>query len=579
MHETRRLASFLRKYKLLVILAPLMMIGEVAIDLMQPRLTQHIIDVGIANNDLSTVLQTGALMVGLSIVGVVFGVLCGVFAVRAGLGFAADLRAALFRKVQSLSFANLDKLETGSLITRLTNDVTQLSDAVQMMLRIMVRAPLLLIGSIIMAVFTAPKLSLLFVVLIPVLLLIVGLVMSKAFPRFIKVQAKLDHINRIMQENLAGVRVVKAFARHRYEVDRFGRGNDDLRDTTLSAVYLMVLIAPVLMLTVNFGFVAALWFGGNMVNDGEIEVGALVAFSNYLMQSMFGLMMASMVLMRFTRAEASAQRVNEVLDSAPVIATSTTASVPVAPIGKVQFDHVSFSYSSESEPVLRDISFTVEPGTSLAILGSTGSGKSSIVSLIPRFYDVTNGRVLVDDMDVREWDETRLRDHVSIALQESVLFSGTVRDNIRFGRPDATDAEVERAARMAQAEEFISGLEDGYDSLVGQRGVNLSGGQRQRLAIARAIVRGAPILILDDSTSAVDVATERRIRNALAELNMTVILVAQRISAVVNATKIIVLENGRIVAEGNHEDLMTNSPAYQEIYRSQIESGVANGAA
>lgn len=579
MHETRKLARFLAKYKLMVVLAPLMMIGEVATDLMQPRLTQTIIDEGIANNDLSLVLQTAALMVAMALLGVIFGVLCGVFAVRAGLGFAADLRAALFRKVQSFSFANLDKLETGGLITRLTNDVTQLSDAVQMMLRIMVRAPFLLVGSIIMATLIAPRLSLLFLILIPFLLVVIGMVMARAFPRFRLVQEKLDHINNKMQENLAGVRVVKAFARHGYEIDRFGTKNDELRDTTLGAVYVVILIAPLMMLTVNFGLVGALWFGGHMVNAGDINIGALVAFINYLVQSLFALIMASMVLMRFTRAEASAERVNDVLTIEPGIVSTPNIATPTQTSGKVQFDAVTFGFGTDSEPVLRNVSFTVKPGTTLAILGPTGSGKSSVVSLIPRFYDVTQGRVLVDDMDVREWDHSRLRDRISIALQESVLFTGTVRENIRFGRPDASDADVERAARMAQAEEFISHLEHGYDSIVGQRGVNLSGGQRQRLAIARAIVRNALILILDDSTSAVDVGTERRIQEALASLNMTVILVAQRISAVVKADNIIVLENGRIIAEGNHQHLMATSSAYQEIYRSQIESGVAHGAA
>lgn len=578
MPNSRRLASFLSPYKLWVLLAPLMMIGEVVMDLLQPRLTQRIIDEGIAKDNLDLVLQTGALMIVLSLLGCITGVLSGVFAVRASLGFATDLRDSLFRKVQSLSFANLDKLETGGLVTRLTNDVIQLSDAVQMMLRIMVRAPMLLIGSIAMAVITAPKLSLLYVVLIPVLMTMIGLVMMRAFPRFKNVQKQLDKVNSIIQENLAGVRVVKAFARHVHESGRFEERNEDLRDTTLHAVYLIVLVMPLMMLTINFGMVGALWFGGNFVDSGDIEVGALVAFINYMMQSMFALMMVSMVLMRFTRAEASAERVNEVIDAEPVIVGAANATVPTGSTGKIEFQNVTFQYGEDATPVLKNISFTVNPGETLAILGSTGSGKSSIVSLIPRFYDVTSGRILVDDMDVREWDELRLRDHISVALQESVLFSGTIRDNIRFGRQSATDEEIERAAQMAQAEEFIGKLEGGYDSVVGQRGVNLSGGQRQRLAIARAIVRDAPILILDDSTSAVDVATERRIQEALAPLDTTVILVAQRISAVVNATRIIVLEHGSIIAEGTHNELMETSEAYREIYRSQVESGVARGA-
>lgn len=579
MHHTRRLFSFLRPYKLWVLLAPLMMLGEVVMDLMLPRLTQQIIDDGIANNDLDTVLRLSATMIGLAILGAVFGVLCGVFAVRASLEFATDLRDSLFKKVQSLSFANLDRLETGGLITRLTNDVVQLTDAIQMMLRILVRAPLLLIGSITMAIITSPRLSLLFIALIPVLMIMIGMVMMRAFPRFGEVQKKLDQVNSVIQENLAGVRVVKAFARHTFESDRFGKSNDNLKDTTLTAVYTVVVVAPLMMLTVNLGLVGALWFGGNMVNAGDLEVGALVAFINYLMQSLFALMMVSMVLMRFTRAEASAERVNEVLDSEPVIVNNPAGDQPERTAGKVEFQNVTFQYGEETSPALNDVSFTVEPGTSLAILGTTGSGKSSIVGLIPRFYDVTSGRVLVNDMDVREWDEDRLRQHISIALQESVLFSGTVRENIRFGNPDATDEEVERAAQMAQAEEFISNLENGYDSMVGQRGVNLSGGQRQRLAIARAIVRNAPVLILDDSTSAVDVQTERKIQEALARLDMTVILVAQRISAVVNATNILVIEGGEVIAQGSHEHLMETSDVYKDIYRSQVESGVANGTA
>lgn len=579
MQHTRKLFSFLRPYRIWVLLAPLMMFGEVSMDLMMPRLTQQIIDEGIANDDLGMVLRTSGLMIGLALLGVIFGLLCGVFAVRASLEFATDLRDSLFRKVQSLSFANLDKLETGGLITRLTNDVVQLSDAVQMMLTILARAPLLLVGSIAMAIFTAPRLSLLFIVLLPVLMIFIGLVMMRAFPRFKMVQKKLDHVNSVIQENLAGVRVVKAFARHRYETNRFEGSNSDLRDTTLSAVYVVIIAMPVMMLIVNMGMVASLWFGGNLVDTGDIEVGALVAFINYLMQSLFALMMMSMVLMRFTRAEASAERINEALDSEPVIVNAPAPNQPDRSAGKVQFDRVTFKFGEDATPVLSDISFTVNPGETLAILGTTGSGKSSIVSLIPRFYDVTSGRVLVNDMDVREWDEDRLRNHISVALQESVLFSGTIRDNIRFGNPDATDEEIERAAQMAQAEEFISNLEDGYESIVGQRGVNLSGGQRQRLAIARAIVRNAPVLILDDSTSAVDVQTERKIQEALAQVETTVIIVAQRISAVVNADQIIVLENGQVIAQGTHEELMETSDVYQEIYRSQVESGAAHGSA
>lgn len=576
---TRKLASFLGPYKLWVILAPLMMVIEVGMDLMQPRLMQRIIDEGIANNDLDVVTRTGALMIGLSLIGLIVGMLSSVFAYRAAQGSAADLRWSLFSKVQNLSFGNLDRLETGSLITRLTNDVTQLADVVAMMLRIMTRAPLLLLGSLIMGTLTSPRLALLFVVLIPIILIAVGFVFRRAFPLFKKVQERLDSINAVMQENLAGVRVVKAFARHDHEIDRFGSANDALRDTTLKAVMTVVMVMPVMMFTVNLGIIGALWFGGNLVDQQQLRVGELVAFINYLLQSLFALMMVSMLVVRFTRAEASAERVQEVLQSTPVIVQPVAPHPAFRPRGEVEFQHVTFHFEEDAAPVLEDVSFVAEAGSVLAILGATGSGKSSLVGLIPRFYDPNEGRVLIDGVDVREIDETTLRDSIAIALQESVLFSGTIRDNIRFGRPGATDQEVERAARMAQAEVFIGELPEGYDAIVGQRGVNLSGGQKQRLAIARALIREAPILILDDSTSAVDVATEARIQEALATLHQTCIIVAQRISAVVAADKILVLDEGRIVAEGTHTDLMESSPVYRDIYESQVESGAAYGAA
>jgi ATP-binding cassette subfamily B multidrug efflux pump len=579
---SRRLARFLARYKLWVILAPLMMLIEVAMDLMQPRLTQRIIDEGVAANDLDVVIQTGALMVGLSVIGMIAGVLCGVYAIRAGQGFGADVRSALFTKVQSLSFGNLDRLETGSLITRLTTDITQLTDAVIMMLRIMVRAPLLLVGSLILGVATSPRLSLLFIVLIPIILVVIGSIFGRAFPLFKAVQERLDRINSIMEENLQGVRVVKAFARHRFEISRFGERNDNLREANLTAMFLMVGVMPIMMLVINAGIVAALWFGGRFVDQGSMEVGELVAFYTYMVQTMFALMMVSMVAVRFTRAEASAQRVNEVFDEVPQIGPREGQPVPFRndrSQGEVRFEHVTFRYSPDSAPVLDDLSFVAEPGSVTAILGTTGSGKSSLVNLIPRFYDVQEGRVLIDGTDVRDIDQETLRDNIAMVLQETVLFSGTIRDNIRFGRPDASDEEVLAAARAAQADPFIQDLPEGYDAIVGQRGVNLSGGQKQRIAIARALIRRAPILILDDSTSAVDVATERRIQEALAQLDQTTIMVAQRISAVVSADKILVLDNGRLVAEGTHDELLKGSDVYRDIYDSQVESGAAYGAA
>ncbi len=580
MNETRRLATFLRQYRLWVFLAPLMMTFEVALDLLQPWLIARIIDDGIANSDNDVVRETGLIMIGVATLAMIVGVSCSIFAVRASQGFGADLRGTLFGKVQQLSFGNLDRLETGGLITRLTNDVTQLTETVAMLLRIMVRVPLLLVGSMIMAAFTSPRLALLFVVLIPLIAVIIGFVMRIAFPIFKVVQKKLDRLNTVMQENLAGVRVVRVFARTNYEQDRFQTANADLRDTTLSVIRYIVLVMPLLMFVINLGIVAAFWFGGRMVDAGSLEVGQLVAFSNYLLQSLMSIMFLSMLAMRFARAEASATRVNEVLDSVPTVTNPPPALVELQPKGRVEFDNVSFAYDDESEPVLREISFSAEPGQTVAILGATGSGKSSLISLIPRFYDPTAGRVLIDGVDVREIDEGVLRSTIAVALQESVLFTGSVRENIRYGRPTASDAEVERAARMAQAWPFISELPDTFDAIVGQRGVNLSGGQKQRIAIARALILRAPILILDDSTSAVDVATEARIQAAMADLRQTCFIVAQRISAVVAADKILVLEAGRIVAEGTHEELMDTSTVYHDIHESQMESaGVFHGAA
>ena len=580
MPQTRRLFSFLRAYRLWVILAPLMMAIEVGADLLQPRLVERIIDDVIAKNDVDVVRNTAFLMLGVAVVGLVGGVLCGVFAIRASQGFGADLRGTLFRKVQSFSFANLDHLETGSLITRLTNDVTQLVDMVAMMLRIMIRAPLLLFGSLILATITSPKLAILFVILIPLILILIAVVMRIAYPLFRLVQQKLDVVNTVMQENLAGVRVVRDFARARYEEDRFHAANPDLRDATLKVMRYMVAVMPLLMFLVNVGIVAAYWYGGNLVNTGDLEVGQLVAFSNYMLQSLFGIMMLSMLIMRFARAEASAGRVNEVLDTEPVILPPPIPIERARRQGRIEFRNVSFAYEADGAPALRDISFVAEHGQEVAILGATGSGKSTLVNLIPRFHDVTSGEVLIDGVNVRDYDEPTLRSLVAIALQESILFSGTIRDNIRYGRPTASEAEVEEAARMSQAWDFISVLPEGLDSVIGQRGVNLSGGQKQRLAIARALILHAPILILDDSTSAVDVATEARIQQALATVRQTRIIVAQRISAVLNSSKILVLEAGELIAEGTHHELLATSPVYRDIYESQMESeGEFDGAA
>lgn len=576
MQATRKLAIFLKPYWLWAVLAPLLMALEVAMDLAQPRLIEHIIDVGIAQGDMSIVVSTGIWMVVLAVIGMIGGVGCGFFTVLAGQGFGFDLRDALFKKVQSLSFRNLDQLETGGLITRLTNDVTQVQEMVMMMLRIMVRTPLLMVGSLIMAILTSPKLALIFVVLVPIITAVLVWVINKTFPMFGEVQRRLDKLNTVMQENLAGVRVVKAFARSNHEVERFGDANDSLMNQNIRVMQISAVTMPIMMLTLNAGVIAALWFGGSFVQVGDLKVGELVAFINYLTQTLMALMMVSMLVVRIARAEASAARIAEVMEAEPAIQPNPQAAPLIDPKGRVVFEKVSFNYNpADNDPVLKQISFQAEPGETVAILGATGAGKSSLVNLIPRFYDITAGSITIDGQDVREIDESSLRKHVSIALQETVLFTGTIRDNIRYGRPEASDEEVIAAAKMAQAHEFISSFPDGYDSVVGQRGVNLSGGQKQRLAIARALLTNPSILILDDSTSAVDVVTEAKLQTALGDLptKLTRIVVAQRISTVLQADKILVLDDGEIVAEGRHADLMESSPIYREIYNSQMDNG------
>jgi ATP-binding cassette subfamily B protein len=569
----------LKPFWLPTLLAPLLMILEVAMDLSQPRLLQTIVDVGIKGHNLSSVLHTSYWMLIVAVVGLIGGVGCGVFATIAALNFSTSIRDKLFNKVQQLSFGNLDRLETGGLITRLTSDVDQVQEAVLMLLRMMVRAPLLTIGGLIMAVVTAPKLSLILLVIGPIVIFVLVLINRKAHLLFTTVQESLDDVNTVTQENLAGVRVVKAFVRGVYESARFGRVNERLSADKIKALSAMATVMPGMMLLINIGIAAVLWFGGVSVTKGNLQVGQLLAFVNYLLQMLSSLMMASMALIMLSRADASAERIVEVLDSMPDIQEKPDAIEAPAFRGRVAFDHVSFTYNlDDGSSVLRDVSFVAEPGLTIGILGSTGVGKSTLVHLIPRLYDVTAGQVLIDDIDVRDMTESSLRKQIAIVMQNTILFSGTIRDNLRFGKPDATDTEIEEAARMAQAHDFIVGFPDGYDSVLGQSAVNLSGGQKQRIAIARALVAKPSILILDDCTSAVDMTTEAKI---LEELNAwshkcTRFVIAQRISAVVGADKILVIENGGVAAEGTHSELMHSSPAYQGILRSQISGQEVN---
>jgi ATP-binding cassette, subfamily B, multidrug efflux pump len=579
MKSIRKLVKFLKPYRVWAILAPLAMILEVAMDLTVPYMIQLIIDNGVKNLDFGYIIQTGALMIVLGLVAAVGGIGCTIYAIRTAQYFGADLRATLFRKVQSLSFGNLDKLGTGQLITRLTNDVTQMQEAVAAALRIMVRSPLLFIGGLIMTIITAPQLILVPVILMVFVLISVTLIVRKAYPMFTQVQGKLDKLNSVMQENLAGVRVVKAFVRAAKEIERFSIANEALTAQMLRVARVVIYMMPIMMMLMNLGMVGALWFGGIQVQTGSMTVGQIIAFINYLQMTLMSLVMTSMLIMQLSRAAASADRIVQVLESEPDVQDKPNATSDIAARGRVTFENVTFSYDGHGgDPVLRDISFVAEPGQTVALLGTTGAGKSSLVNLIPRFYDVTGGRVLLDGIDVRDMQQIELRRHIGVALQEAVLFTGTIRDNIRYGKPDASAEEVITAAKAAQAHDFIMSFPQGYDTETGQRGVNLSGGQKQRIAIARALLVRPRVLILDDSTSSVDVETEAEIQTALKEImrDRTSFVIAQRISTVLNADKILVIDDGRIAAEGTHAELMTNSPIYRDIYDSQLGNGGDN---
>ncbi len=576
MQSLRRMSHFVKPYWKASALALLLLISVVAMDLTIPRLTQRIIDEGIARHDLTTVWTTALLMLGASVLSALFMVANTLLAVRVAQYFAADLRSALFRQVQALSFGNLDRLQTGQLLIRLTSDINQVQVIVAMSLRILTRAPLMMIGSVILLVLTSWELALLMLVLLPLTGGVVWFFIARMQPLFLQVQRRLDKLNTVLQENLAGVRVVKAFVRAGHENARFDQANLDLTDQTIRVMRFMSLLFPTMTLLMNAGTAAVIGLGGFRVSTGALTVGAVVAFVNYLLSTMFPLLMLGTMAGPFSAAQASAGRIVEVLDSVPEVQNRPQARTLPQVAGRVAFENVCFSYNHDcNEPVLKGVNLVAEPGQTVAILGATGSGKSTLVQLIPRFYDVTEGRVTLDGVDVRELTLRSLRAQIGVALQEAVLFSGTIRDNIRYGRPDASDEEVIAAARAAQAHDFIMAFPQGYDTLVGQRGVNLSGGQKQRIAIARALLVQPRLLILDDSTSAVDVETESKIQDALDRLmaGRTSFIIAQRVSTVLNADKIVVLDRGQVAAEGTHAELLAASPIYREIYQSQLGDG------
>ncbi len=580
MRSIIRLYRFIRPYRWEAIAALLLLFGMVAADLLIPRLTQRIIDQGIARGDLRVVWTTALVMLGAALVSALFTLGNSVLSVKVAQSFAHDLRSSLMRKVQTFSFKNLDRLRTGPLITRSTSDVNAVQSVVMMSLRILTRAPVWTIGAVILLVLTSPRLALLMLAFVPLIVGIVYFFSQRARPMFLWVQKRLDRLNTVMQENLAGVRVVKAFVREEREIKRFEDANARLMEENIRVMRLVAILVPTMTFILNLAVIGVIWFGGIATLSGSLTVGRVVASVNYLSFALFPLMMLAGMLGPIAAADASAERILEVLDAEPAVKERRGSRSLADLRGRVRFDRVWFSYADDgSEPILADVSFVAEPGETVAILGATGSGKSTLIYLIPRFYDVTGGRVLIDEIDVREVSLASLRSQIGIALQEAVLFTGTVRENITYGRPDATDEEMVAAAEAAQAHEFIESLPEGYDTQIGQRGVTLSGGQRQRIAIARALLVRPKILILDDSTSAVDIETEVRLQDALDRLisesahTTTRFIVAQRISTVLLADRILVIDRGRLAAVGTHAELIEASPIYQEIYSSQLGGG------
>jgi ATP-binding cassette subfamily B multidrug efflux pump len=581
MKSLRRMIHFVKPYWKASVLALLLLLGMVVADLLIPRLTQQVINVGVAQRDMRMIGTTSLLMLGAAVLSALFAVANTVLSVRVAQNVGADLRSALVRKVQTFSFGNLDRIQTGQLLVRATSDVNMVQTILMMSLRILTRAPLWVVGSMFMLVSTSTQLSLLMLALLPVIVAFIWFFGAKARPLFTKVQQKLDKLNQVLQENLAGIRVVKAFVRVEHENARFDRVNRDLTVQNVKVMQLLAVLLPTMFLLVNLGVVGVVWFGGRLAILEDFTVGEIMASVNYMTYSLFPLMMLGSMIGPLSAADASAARIWEVLDSPAEVQNRPQARALPSVAGRVAFEDVCFSYNHGcDELVLDGVNLVAEPGQTVAILGATGSGKSSLIHLIPRFYDVERGRVTLDGVDVRAMPLDALRSQMGVALQEAVLFSGTVRDNIRYGRPDATDEEVIAAAKAAQAHDFIVAFPEGYDTVLGQRGVNLSGGQKQRIAIARALLVRPKVLILDDSTSAVDVETEAKFETALEELmaDCTTFVVAQRISTVLNADKIVVLERGQVAAVGTHAELMRSSPIYQEIYKSQLgDGGMHNG--
>lgn len=568
----KKLLSCVGEYKKYAILTPIVMLGEVAMEVLIPLVMAFMVDNGINGNDTAYTVKMGLLMVLMAFFSLACGSLGGKFAAQAGMGFAKNVRKKLFDKVQDFSFANVDKFSTASLVTRLTTDVTNVQNTFMMIIRMAVRSPFMFIFALIMAISINAKLATVFLIAIPVLVVGMALIISKAFPRFEKMLSKYDALNSRVQENLIGIRVVKAFVREKFEGEKFIASADDVRDAQVQAEKLVILGQPLMQIAMYACIVAVIYFGGTMVIGGNMLIGQLSSFITYITQILMSLMMLSMIFVMTTISMASMHRIVEIFDEVPDINDDNADPALLPADGSIVFDNVSFSYAKDENNLnLKNIDLNIRSGETIGVIGGTGSAKSTLVQLIPRLYDVTDGRILVGGHDVRDYKIDNLRNEVAMVLQKNVLFSGTIKDNLRWGDENATDEEIIEACKQAQAHDFVMNFPDGYDTDLGQGGVNVSGGQKQRLCIARALLKKPKIVILDDSTSAVDTATDANIRHAFrTELaDTTTIIIAQRISSVSEADRIIVLDDGKIDAFDTHENLLKNNEIYREVYNSQ----------
>ena len=552
------------------ILAPLVMILEVAMDLLQPTLLSNIIDIGVANHDLNYVLITGLKMIIAAIVGLFAGAGCSFLAAIAAIKLAQEVRQGLFDKIQTLSFLELDKLKTSSLITRLTNDVTQIQQMTNMLLRMMVRAPSTAIGGLVMAIILSKELSKIFVVAIPIILIVVMIILKKSFPLFKKMQQKIDNINLVMRESILGIKIIKALVIEDKQKDRFNDANEELTMASIKSQGMNLLLLPISTFIMNLTVVSVLWFGGNMFVSGNIEIGKIMAFINYLLQIMASIMMVINCMIMFSRAQVSAARINEVLDTKTSIENKENCEEVKS--FDIEFKNVFFKYNDHSDNVLEDISVKIKEGEKVGIIGSTGCGKTSFVNLIPRLYDATSGEILIGGVNVKNINIKQLREDVAIVLQESILFSGDIKSNLKLGNKNASEEELISASKDSQAYEFIMNKDNKFDEAVEQRGKNLSGGQKQRLSIGRTLIKNPKIFIMDDSSSALDMATEARLQTSIRNRmkDNTVLIIAQRISAVMDLDKIIVMDDGKISAMGSHKELLERSEIYRSIAVSQL---------